>query len=114
VIFSRSEIYEFACAKGASYFELLQDFGSHHLFKESVLHCSQAHLILNEVDGVVFSVTQRQCNYGEHMARIINETILLSELKKEIQVEISVLDVENYFEIQGGCFNQSSNRNRRY
>ena len=35
------------------------------------------------------------------MVRIVNETILLSELKKEIQDEISVLGVENHSEIQG-------------
>jgi predicted acetyltransferase len=101
VIFSGSEIYEFACARGASCLELLRDFGNHSMFRELILHCSQEHPVLNELHGVDFSLTQRQCDYGGHMVRIVNEAILLSELKKEIQDEISALGVENHSEIQG-------------
>ena len=37
------------------------------------------------------------------MVKIVNEAILLSELKKEIQVEVGVLGVENHSEIQGAA-----------
>lgn len=101
VIFSGSELYELASAQDVCCFELLNDLGQNLSLKEVTLHCSREHPIFRELQEVDFSLTQRQCNYGGHMVRIINETALLKVLAKEVENEFAGFGMENYTERLG-------------
>ena len=101
VIFSGSELYEFATARNSSYVEFIHVLGENYSIKEMTLHCSIEHPISCELQGMDFSLTQRQCNYGGHMVRVINEAVLLKELEKDIQDSIGSIGIEGYKEVLG-------------
>lgn len=101
VIFSGSELYEFATARNSSYVEFIHVLGESYSIKEMTLHCSIEHPISCELQGMDFSLTQRQCNYGGHMVRVINEAVLLKELEKDIQDSIGSIGIEGHKEVLG-------------
>jgi predicted acetyltransferase len=109
VLFSGSDIYEFASAQDASCFELINDLGQYASLKEATLHCSDKHPVLRELQGVDFSLTRRQCIYGGHMVRIINETALLKELAEEVKDAIGSLGMKDYKEIHGDALIELQN-----
>lgn len=102
-IFSGSDIYELASTDNVSCFELLHNIGRSYSLKDITINCSREHPIVRELHGLDFSLTQRQCNYGGHMVRIINDGILLEYIKEEIKGEVFHLDVGNYAEMHAGA-----------
>ena len=99
VIFSGSEIYELAAVQDDSCFELLKELGVKHSLNDVTLHFSSQHPIVCEFDGVDFSIAKRQCSYGGHMVRVIDQGILLNCLEKEMQDEGCDLGIKNYTEM---------------
>lgn len=111
VIFSGSEIDEFASTEDVSCLELLKDLAQKSSLKDLTLNCSREHPIVHELHGLDFSVTQRQCNYGGHMVRIINGDALLRHLAEEVQDDYRSFGIENYTEMHGNTLIELRNGN---
>lgn len=101
VIFSGSELDELASAQRVSCLGLIKDLARNSSLKEVTLNCSSEHPIVSELHCLDFSVTQRQCNYGGHMVRVINRDVLLRYLAEEIQADCCSFGIENYTEMHG-------------
>jgi L-amino acid N-acyltransferase YncA len=83
-IFSGGDVYEFAAA-GVPLLDVLRCIRRDSpLPKEMTLHCAPSHPIVRELENHDFSVTQRQCNYGGHMVRVIDEAVLMQCMKEEL------------------------------
>lgn len=100
-IFSGCNLHEFGTADDVSSLELLNEFGKKNSLKEVNLSGSQDHPVVRELQGLDFTITQRQCNYGGHMVRIICKDRLINSLREELQEELDCLGVKQWSEQYG-------------
>lgn len=87
VIYSGSDIYEIAASANESNVALLACLGREFSITTFTLHVSQCHPLVRELRDIDFSVTNRQCTYGGHMARIIEDKKLLSIIRQGLKAK---------------------------
>jgi predicted acetyltransferase len=97
-IFSGAHLYEFATTKTISSLEILYDFSQLYAFKELILSCPKEHPLVTKLQGVDFTIIQRQCSYGGHMVRVINKNKLIKCLAQEIQDKLNHFGIDKYKE----------------
>jgi predicted acetyltransferase len=104
VICSGHHIHEFATAENTLNLELLNQFAQDHAFKELTLSCPKEHSLVGELHTLDFTMTQRQCNYGGHMVRILDQDRLIKCLTDDVEDRIRPLGIEHYSEQYGENF----------
>lgn len=80
-IFEGKLVYEFAALDGVSGLQMLAQLGRQLGAAELSVKCSREHPLVRELQGLDFSITQRQCLYGGHMVRIINPKVLREHIE---------------------------------
>lgn len=101
VIFQENDIYEIASTNNISSLEFLYMLRHNYSMNNIKLHCSNEHPIISELKELDFSINRRQCIFGGHMVRIIDEDYLFRCLEEEVQQKALKLGISNHTEIYG-------------
>ena len=75
-ILSGNEIFEIAGTTNMPYLNFLFGMSKKYSIYTFSINASLAHPIANEINNFDYSITQRQCSFGGHMACIIDKNIL--------------------------------------
>jgi predicted acetyltransferase len=101
VIYSGNHLYEFATAPHVSSVDLLKVLGKKNNLNEMMLFASKAHPIVNEIVEFDFSISQRQCNFGGHMVRVIQKDVLVACIIDELKEQCAHVDKTQHIEKHG-------------
>lgn len=101
VVFQGNNVMEIAVDHDYSYLEVLNQLYNNIDNKLVTVHCSSEHPLVKELHGLDFSVVQRECDFGGHMVRIINDRPLLQCLEEDISRRAEKLSLLEYSEVFG-------------
>jgi len=95
-------VYELAVTDEVGYLDFLMQIGVIKPQKEFLIHCADTHPIVTQLRDIDFTLSKRQCIYGGHMIRVINEKAMLKLLYEDLQQEVPTFSVDKKTESSCG------------
>lgn len=92
IIFSETQVFEFALRKGVSAIEVLTNLFSH---SKITINASEKHPLFAELKKLDFTISTRECSYGGHMIRVIDFLKMKKCLEEELVVKFQDLSLKN-------------------
>ena len=82
IIYNQDHVYE-VCLLSNNYLNLIKIIFDQNCYEKLIFHIPKDHGLVREISMLDFTISERQCLYGGHMAKINNEKNLSLKINEE-------------------------------